>query len=115
MGGPVLLRLQKYITIENQSPDFDPTNKFLLDAAKELAGWVTDLHLEKTTVTLDDGVDAPKKTPLILVVVEATKKEYSSVLLYGHLDKQPPLNGEWSEGLGPYPLTDSLLIWNMFT
>lgn len=44
-----------------------------------------------------------KRTPLLLLTVEANKVEKpKTVFIYGHLDKQPPLTDKWSSGLGPY-------------
>jgi acetylornithine deacetylase/succinyl-diaminopimelate desuccinylase-like protein len=37
----------------------------------------------------------------LVVSVEATAPTTGTVVLYGHLDKQPPL-GDWSEGLAPF-------------
>jgi acetylornithine deacetylase/succinyl-diaminopimelate desuccinylase-like protein len=41
------------------------------------------------------------RTPMLVVTVDSTAGEGGTVVLYGHLDKQPPL-GDWSEGLDPY-------------
>jgi len=43
------------------------------------------------------------RTPLIFIEVQSTLEKYDAgtILVYGHLDKQPPLDG-WREGLGPY-------------
>ena len=41
------------------------------------------------------------RTPLVYITVDATNEEASTVLLYGHLDKQPPFDG-WDEDKGPY-------------
>jgi acetylornithine deacetylase/succinyl-diaminopimelate desuccinylase-like protein len=38
--------------------------------------------------------------PLIVYVVEPTQGCTKNVMLYGHLDKQPWMDG-WDEGLGP--------------
>lgn len=47
-------------------------------------------------------VRLPEKTPVILIEVAPTDPASSAtVLMYGHLDKQPPLTG-WLPGLGPY-------------
>ena len=40
-------------------------------------------------------------TPVLTVTIEATAPVSGTTVLYGHLDKQPPL-GDWSEGLGPF-------------
>jgi acetylornithine deacetylase/succinyl-diaminopimelate desuccinylase-like protein len=44
---------------------------------------------------------SPGKTPVLFVEFAATKENAPTVLLYGHMDKQPPFTG-WDEGLGPY-------------
>lgn len=48
-------------------------------------------------------VRLPGRTPVLLLDVPATPgaADRGTVLLYGHLDKQPPVGG-WSEGLGPW-------------
>jgi acetylornithine deacetylase/succinyl-diaminopimelate desuccinylase-like protein len=40
-------------------------------------------------------------SPLILVDIPATKQNSKTVLMYGHMDKQPPSDG-WNEGLGKF-------------
>src|SRR5437660_9720178 len=48
-------------------------------------------------------VRLPGRTPLILIEVpgSASKANTDTVLLYGHLDKQPEMVG-WAEGYGPW-------------
>jgi len=41
------------------------------------------------------------RTPVLIVTIAATSPGKGTAVLYGHLDKQPPL-GNWSDGLGPY-------------
>ncbi len=41
---------------------------------------------------------SPGRTPLIVAEIAGSSDD--TVLLYGHLDKQPPMEG-WSDGLGP--------------
>jgi len=42
------------------------------------------------------------RTPLIFMTVPATHKDFhETILMYGHLDKQPHLTESWKEGLGP--------------
>jgi acetylornithine deacetylase/succinyl-diaminopimelate desuccinylase-like protein len=50
-----------------------------------------------------DVVQLPGRTPLIFVDVPATPgaSARDTVLLYGHVDKQPPMVG-WRDGLGPW-------------
>lgn len=54
-----------------------------------------------------DGLEATLheeegRTPFLVVTVDATDRTDETVLAYAHLDKQPPLTGDWSEGLGPW-------------
>jgi len=45
-------------------------------------------------------VRLPSRTPVILMVLESSSDQ--TVLLYGHMDKQPPVTDQWEKGLGPY-------------
>ena len=91
--------LQRYIRIPNQSPLFDPDWKKNghMDQAVALArAWVEDqqipgLHIETHDL---DG-----RTPLIFIEIDGD--DSSTVLMYGHLDKQPAMVG-WDAGLGPW-------------
>ena len=44
-------------------------------------------------------VRLPKLTPLIFIEIPGDARE--TILLYGHLDKQPEMSG-WREGLDPW-------------
>jgi acetylornithine deacetylase/succinyl-diaminopimelate desuccinylase-like protein len=91
--------LERYIRIPNQSPLFDPEWKAhgYMNQAVELAReWVEQQQISglKTTVHEIDG-----RTPLLFLEVPGDAA--STVLMYGHLDKQPAMVG-WEEGLGPW-------------
>lgn len=95
----VLPTLCEYIAIPNQSPAYDPewATNGLLDQAVELAGqWCAAQGVAGLQVEV---VRLPGRTPLLLL--EAGDQERGTVLLYGHLDKQPPFEG-WRPGLGPF-------------
>jgi len=48
-------------------------------------------------------VQLPNKTPLLFLTIPSTEeKNKETILMYGHLDKQPPLTESWDEGLHPY-------------
>eukprot|EP01099_Mayorella_cantabrigiensis_P006996 TRINITY_DN603_c0_g8_i2.p1 TRINITY_DN603_c0_g8~~TRINITY_DN603_c0_g8_i2.p1 ORF type:complete len:481 (-),score=116.42 TRINITY_DN603_c0_g8_i2:123-1544(-) len=94
--------LEKYISIPNQSPSFDPeweTNGFLDQAAQLEVDWVHQQNIKGLSIEI---VKLPHRTPLIFIVVERSNSLDDTVLLYGHFDKQPPLTETWAEGLGPY-------------
>jgi acetylornithine deacetylase/succinyl-diaminopimelate desuccinylase-like protein len=93
--------LMEFATIPSLSPDFDAewAEHGHLDAAAELlAAWARSRQLANVDVTIHrlEG-----RTPTLVVTVDSTAGEGGTVVLYGHLDKQPPL-GDWSEGLDPY-------------
>ena len=91
--------LTEYIKIPNKSPSFDPDWKKNghMDKVLGLATTWAKKHLPSDaslTVKESEG-----KTPLILIDVPGQKK--GNVLMYGHLDKQPEMNG-WNKGMGPW-------------
>ncbi|HPP82476.1 MAG TPA: M20/M25/M40 family metallo-hydrolase, partial [Rubrivivax sp.] len=94
--------LTEYITVPAKSPAFDATwaehghiERVVADAARWVeARGVAGLHLEVVRV--------PGRTPVIFFDVPATKAgSRDTVLLYGHLDKQPEFAG-WRSDLGPW-------------
>jgi len=79
-------------------------------------GWAAHGHLDAAVDHVRKWLDArglpgassqvvrlPGRTPVLLLDVPATPgaADRGTVLLYGHLDKQPPVGG-WSPGLGPW-------------
>lgn len=102
--------LSRYVEIECLSPAFDPDweRHGAIDAAIDhLAAWARTIRLVGAEVSVSRVEGA---TPALIVEVPAFGGGAGRTLLYGHLDKQPPL-GNWSEGLDPYvPVRrDSLL------
>jgi len=95
--------LTEYVRIPALSPDFDPdwsANGHLDAAADLLSGWAADRDIGGAVVEVHrpEGL-----TPLITVDIPAhgSGSAGDTVLLYGHLDKQPPMEG-WSDGRGPW-------------
>jgi len=91
--------LQHYIRIPNQSPLFDPEWKKNghMDRAVALArAWVESLQIPGLRI---ETHELDGRTPLIFIEVDGD--DSSTVLMYGHLDKQPAMVG-WNEGLGPW-------------
>ncbi|HLU13017.1 MAG TPA: M20 family metallopeptidase [Arenimonas sp.] len=105
--GDIVPQLVEYIRIPNKSPMFDPQwkqNGYMDAATKQLADWARSQPIEGMTVEV---VELEGRTPLIYVEVPASGASANdgtaedTVLLYGHLDKQPEMTG-WAEGLGPW-------------
>jgi acetylornithine deacetylase/succinyl-diaminopimelate desuccinylase-like protein len=94
--------LTEYIRIPNKSPSFDPQwrEHGHMDRAVELlAGWARKQLPEGATLEV---IRLGERTPLIYMDIPATGgRTGDTVLLYGHLDKQPEMSG-WREGLGPW-------------
>ena len=93
--------LVEYIKIPNKSPSFDPKwqeHGYMDQAVAMFEGWAKKKIATMPGATLE-VVRLPGRTPLILIEVPGEGTE--TVLLYGHLDKQPEMTG-WFEGFGPW-------------
>jgi len=96
-------RLHEYIAIPCVSVHFDPEWRANghLDRAVELARqWCTAREIAGLTVEV---LELPGRTPVLLCEVPASghASPHDTVLLYGHLDKQPEMTG-WRDDLGPW-------------
>ncbi len=95
----ILERLTAYVHIPNKSPVFDPeweANGHMEAAAQLMADWCRAQPVPGMRVEVRR---LPGRTPVLLVDVPGELP--GSVLLYGHLDKQPEFTG-WMPGLGPW-------------
>ncbi|MGC1419394.1 MAG: M20/M25/M40 family metallo-hydrolase [Acidimicrobiales bacterium] len=93
--------LTHYATLPCLSPMYDAhwvQHGFIDEATELIADWARARQFARADVTIHRLKD---RTPVLVVTVEATAPGEGTAMLYGHLDKQPPL-GDWSEGLGPY-------------
>jgi acetylornithine deacetylase/succinyl-diaminopimelate desuccinylase-like protein len=94
--------LTDYIRIPNKSPSFEPDWAQLghMERAVEMfATWAREkiAALPGASMSVER---LPGRTPLILIEVPGARGA-DTVLLYGHLDKQPEMTG-WAEGKGPW-------------
>jgi acetylornithine deacetylase/succinyl-diaminopimelate desuccinylase-like protein len=98
-------QLTEYIRIPNKSPLFDPqwAEHGHMDAAVALLEKWARAKLPALAGATLEVVRLPGRTPLIYIDVPAAHggRQDDTVILYGHLDKQPEMSG-WSEGLGPW-------------
>lgn len=96
--------LSDYIRIPNVSPAYDPgwVEAGHMERAVELVrAWCASRPLPGATVEV---VRLEGRTPVVLVDVPATDPALGTedtVVLYGHLDKQPGMEG-WRAGLSPW-------------
>ena len=109
----VLAPLQDYVRIPNVSPAFDPrweANGHMAAATALIRQWCEARPIEGMTVEV---LEVPGRTPIVLCEIPATDPALAddTVLLYGHLDKQPEMAG-WRDGLGPWePVLDGDLLY----
>jgi len=95
--------LVRYIEIPNKSPMFDAQwqeRGYMDEAVALVAGWCREHAPAEANLEV---VRLPGRTPLIFIDIPAARggSPTDTVLLYGHLDKQPEMTG-WAEGLGPW-------------
>ena len=108
----IIPELERYIAIPALSPAFDAGWEeagHIEAAVQEVSSWMASRPVAGMTVEVQR---LPGRTPLIVAEVEpfggrsADGDDNSTVVLYGHLDKQPEMTG-WRDGLGPWtPVRD---------
>jgi acetylornithine deacetylase/succinyl-diaminopimelate desuccinylase-like protein len=98
----IVPEIVEYIKIPAKSPHFDPeweANGYVEDAVQQISAWCSGQDIPGMTV---DIVRLPGRTPLIFMEIPGTDEaSEDTILLYGHLDKQPEMTG-WAEELGPW-------------
>jgi acetylornithine deacetylase/succinyl-diaminopimelate desuccinylase-like protein len=93
--------LVDYIEIPANSPHFDKAwqQHVFIDAAVELAAnWCRENAVPGMKLEV---VRLQGRTPIIFIDIPASGSSDQTVLMYGHLDKQPEMTG-WREGYGPW-------------
>ncbi|MFQ6606117.1 MAG: M20/M25/M40 family metallo-hydrolase [Fidelibacterota bacterium] len=91
--------MKRYIEIPCKSPVFDPEweqNGHIQEAADLVQSWIKKHQPTGSQLTIFQD---PGKTPLLFLELPGTVP--GTVLMYGHLDKQPEMEG-WRETLGPW-------------
>jgi len=99
----IVPQLVEYIRIPNKSPMFDAdwvAHGYMDAAVKLMEDWARAQPIQGLQVEV---VRLEGRTPLIYLEIPATDAATGedTVLLYGHLDKQPEMTG-WDSGLGPW-------------
>ena len=95
----IIPTLCEYVRIPNKSPLFDAqweAHGHMDRAAELMAAWCRTQPIQGLTVEI---VRLPGRTPVLLC--EVPGQGDGTVLLYGHLDKQPEFTG-WTDGLAPW-------------
>ena len=95
----ILPPLVEYVRIPNKSPLFDrdwEANGHMERAVQLMRRWAEAEAPAGSTVEV---LRLPGRTPVLMIDVPGEVDD--SVLMYGHLDKQPEFTG-WSDGLEPW-------------
>lgn len=95
----IVPELIEYIRIPAKSPLFDPDwekHGYVDQAVEQIAAWCSKRDIEGLQLEV---VRLPGRTPLIFMEIPGESDD--TVLLYGHLDKQPEMTG-WRDDLGPW-------------
>jgi acetylornithine deacetylase/succinyl-diaminopimelate desuccinylase-like protein len=100
--GDIVRQITDYIAIPAKSPGFDKDwaqHGYLETVLRNAAAWVEAQKVEGLTLEI---VRLPGRTPVLFFEIAATRPAAGqTVLMYGHLDKQPEFNG-WRSDLGPW-------------
>ena len=98
----IVPQLEDYIRIPAKSPMFDAdwaANGYIDTVVRNTAAWI---EAQKVDGLVLEVIRLPGRTPVLFFEVAATKAQSSqTVLMYGHLDKQPEFTG-WRSDLGPW-------------
>jgi acetylornithine deacetylase/succinyl-diaminopimelate desuccinylase-like protein len=95
----ILEHLVAYVRIPNKSPHFDPDwdeHGHMEAAVQLMAKWAREQPIAGMRVEVQRLAG---RTPLLVIDIPGELPD--SILLYGHLDKQPEFTG-WADGLGPW-------------
>jgi acetylornithine deacetylase/succinyl-diaminopimelate desuccinylase-like protein len=91
--------LMEYIRIPNLSPDFDPdwqANDYMEQAMELFRAWCQSRNIPGLKLEI---LRLPGRTPLLFIDIPGSGDQ--TIILYGHLDKQPEMTG-WRSDLGPW-------------
>lgn len=98
----IIPELTEYIKNPCKSPAFDKNwqnNKYLHQAVTQFKTWVLKQNIKNLSL---DIIELPNRTPLLYIEIDKYNTDNSeTILLYGHLDKQPEMTG-WDENKSPW-------------
>ena len=100
--GDIIKQLSDYIAIPAKSPGFDAdwaAHGYIDTVMRNAAAWVESQKVEGLTLEI---IKLDGRTPVLFFEIPATCADSKqTVLMYGHLDKQPEFTG-WRSDLGPW-------------
>ena len=89
----------EFIKIPNQSRLFDPewkSNKLLNKVIELAKNFAISQEIENMTIEV---LEEKNKTPALMLIIDPKYDrgtDSKSILIYGHLDKQPPISDQWT-------------------
>lgn len=95
----IIPQLENYIRIPNKSPLFDrnwKVNGHMDRAMQLIKNWSEQQPIHNMNIEL---LEIENRTPVLFIDIPGDSDE--TILLYGHMDKQPEMTG-WFEGLDPW-------------
>ncbi len=105
----IVPQIVEYVRIPAKSPHFDrawESNGHIEAVVRLAENWCRAQPLAGMKLEI---VRLPKRTPLLFFEIPGASDR--TVLLYGHLDKQPEMTG-WRDGLGPWtPVIEDGLLY----
>ncbi len=100
--GDIVRQITDYIAIPAKSPGFDSDwaqHGYIDTVVRNAAAWVEAQKVEGLVLEI---VRLEGRTPVLFFEIPATRADsVQTVLMYGHLDKQPEFSG-WRHDLGPW-------------
>jgi len=100
--GDIVKQISDYIAIPAKSPGFDADWKahgYIDSVMRNAAAWVEAQKVEGLSLEV---IRLDGRTPVLFFEIPATRVDSTqTVLMYGHLDKQPEFTG-WRSDLGPW-------------
>ena len=94
--------LVDYIAVPAKSPGFDAkweANGYLDKVVRDATEWIASKKIPGLKLEI---LRLPNRSPMIFFEVPATRPDSDdTILMYGHLDKQPEFDG-WRSDLGPW-------------
>ena len=98
----IVTQISDYIAIPAKSPGFDADWKahgYIDTVMRNAAAWVEAQKVDGLTLEV---IRLDGRTPVLFFEIPATRVDSTqTVLMYGHLDKQPEFTG-WRSDLGPW-------------
>ena len=95
----IVPELVEYIKIPAKSPSFDADwekNGYIEEATQQIFAWCEQQDIPGMQCEI---IRLPGRTPLIFMDIPGEGDD--TLLMYGHLDKQPEMTG-WADDLGPW-------------